>query len=157
MLDQLSDRRLHWSVALLLQLRECRWDGNPHGRDLSPAVASDSIGNFVVVWQGSGGQDGSDWGVFGQRFNASGLPQGGECHGVRALFVTVGVSGSMCQQNMPPRADYSRATLPPSSTDPLRLMFLLLPRMWTSQAGSPSQTLPMRASIRSRRAFSSHS
>jgi hypothetical protein len=42
-----------------------------------PAVASDAGGNFVVVWQ-SYGEDGSDAGVFGQRFNASGLPQGGE-------------------------------------------------------------------------------
>jgi len=42
-----------------------------------PTVASDANGNFVVVWQ-SDGQDGSTWGVFGQRFNADGLPQGGE-------------------------------------------------------------------------------
>jgi hypothetical protein len=42
-----------------------------------PAVASDANGNFVVVWQ-SYGQDGSAFGVFGQRFNAAGLPQGSE-------------------------------------------------------------------------------
>jgi hypothetical protein len=41
-----------------------------------PAVASDANGDFVVVWQ-SDGQDGSLNGVFGQRFNASGVPQGG--------------------------------------------------------------------------------
>ena len=41
------------------------------------AVASDASGNFVVVWE-SAGQDGSDYGVFGQRFNAAGVRQGGE-------------------------------------------------------------------------------
>jgi hypothetical protein len=43
----------------------------------SPAIASDALGNFVVVWQ-SYGQDGSDSGVFGQRFDATGAPQGSE-------------------------------------------------------------------------------
>jgi hypothetical protein len=41
-------------------------------------VASDASGNFVVTWQSRSGQDGSDSGVFGQRLNASGVPQGGE-------------------------------------------------------------------------------
>jgi hypothetical protein len=40
-------------------------------------VASDANGNFVVVWQ-SYLQDGSSSGIFGQRFNAAGLPQGAE-------------------------------------------------------------------------------
>ncbi len=48
-------------------------------RQYSPAVASDASGSFVVVWY-SYGQDGSGTGVFGQRFNASGLPQGTEFH-----------------------------------------------------------------------------
>ena len=47
------------------------------GNQAFPAVASDATGNFVVVWQ-SYGQDGSGYGVFGQRFNASGVPQGSE-------------------------------------------------------------------------------
>jgi hypothetical protein len=42
-----------------------------------PAVASDSSGNFVVVWQ-SQAQDGSGRGVFGRRFDALGTPLGGE-------------------------------------------------------------------------------
>jgi hypothetical protein len=42
-----------------------------------PAVASDADGNFVVVWQ-SFYQDGSAYGIFGQRFNAAGLPEGSE-------------------------------------------------------------------------------
>ncbi|MCB1153633.1 SUMF1/EgtB/PvdO family nonheme iron enzyme [bacterium] len=38
-------------------------------------VAIASNGNFVVVWQ-SDGQDGSGWGVFGQRFHSSGAAIG---------------------------------------------------------------------------------
>ena len=41
-----------------------------------PGVASDASGNFVVIWE-SFNQDGpGGWGVFGQRFNAAGVPQG---------------------------------------------------------------------------------
>jgi hypothetical protein len=41
------------------------------------AVAVDASGNFVVAWQGSS-QDGSSYGVFGQRFANSGSPLGPE-------------------------------------------------------------------------------
>src|SRR5215212_7882397 len=47
------------------------------GCQQAPAVASDSAGNFVVVWQ-SDGQDGSGWGVFGRRFSREGVALGGE-------------------------------------------------------------------------------
>lgn len=47
------------------------------GDQHSPAVAADGQGGFVVVWQ-SDSQDGAGWGVFGQRYDASGLPLGGE-------------------------------------------------------------------------------
>ncbi len=47
-----------------------------------PAVAADAAGNFVVVWESgysySGGPDGSAQGVFGQRYDSSGVPLGGE-------------------------------------------------------------------------------
>jgi hypothetical protein len=43
----------------------------------APAVASNEAGDFVVVWQGYL-QDGSFWGIFGQRYDASGNPLGGE-------------------------------------------------------------------------------
>jgi len=43
----------------------------------SPSVAMDDDGDFVVVWQ-SWGQDGSEAGIYGQRYNASGVPQGSE-------------------------------------------------------------------------------
>ena len=42
-----------------------------------PAVAVDSSGNFIVAWR-SFGQDGSYWGVFGQRYASSGIPLGPE-------------------------------------------------------------------------------
>jgi hypothetical protein len=42
-----------------------------------PNVAESASGNFVVSWQ-SYTQDGSGYGVFAQRYNASGAPQGGE-------------------------------------------------------------------------------
>jgi hypothetical protein len=41
------------------------------------SVAMAANGNFTVVWQ-SFGQDGSDWGVFGQRFNSADAKLGGE-------------------------------------------------------------------------------
>jgi len=42
-----------------------------------PAVAFAPDGRFVVVWQ-SYGQDGDGWDVFARRFDASGVPLGGE-------------------------------------------------------------------------------
>jgi hypothetical protein len=42
-----------------------------------PSVVSESNGDFVVVWQ-SLGQDGSGYGVFGQRFTSNGTPIAGE-------------------------------------------------------------------------------
>jgi hypothetical protein len=47
------------------------------GGQFLPSLASDVSGNFVVTWQGDG-QDGSNWGVFGQRYASSGVPLGGE-------------------------------------------------------------------------------
>jgi hypothetical protein len=43
----------------------------------SSAIASDALGNFVVVWS-SDDQDGDREGVFGQRYDASGSPLGEE-------------------------------------------------------------------------------
>jgi len=62
--------------------------GNPQGLEFQantftgsfqnePSVAIDSDGDFVVVWHGDN-QDGSDYGVFAQRFDPSGNPQGSE-------------------------------------------------------------------------------
>ena len=43
----------------------------------APRAAGDRRGNFVVVWS-SYGEDGDAYGMFGQRFDASGAPRGGE-------------------------------------------------------------------------------
>jgi len=75
-------------LVLLAVLPSTVWGQAPAGTEFrvntyttspqsSPAVASDGSGNFVVVWE-SYTQDGSSYGVFGQRFNASGIPQGSE-------------------------------------------------------------------------------
>ena len=47
------------------------------GQQGEPSIASDAAGNFVVVWN-SYLQDGSSWGVFGQRFDARGARRGAE-------------------------------------------------------------------------------
>jgi cysteine-rich repeat protein len=44
---------------------------------VSPDVAAAANGQFVVVWM-SEHQDGSDWGIFGQLFDETGLPSGDE-------------------------------------------------------------------------------
>jgi hypothetical protein len=42
-----------------------------------PSIAGDGTGAFVVTWQ-SFGQDGNQYGVFGQRFTSAGMPAGTE-------------------------------------------------------------------------------
>ena len=42
---------------------------------MRPQVSMDPIGNFVVVWESP---DASGIGIFGRRYNAAGVPQGGE-------------------------------------------------------------------------------
>jgi len=41
-------------------------------------VAMDSNGNFVITWNDTSGRDGDSWGVYAQRYDIEGLPQGGE-------------------------------------------------------------------------------
>ena len=41
-------------------------------------MSVDADGDFVVVWEGSGNQDGDYTGVYGQRYSATGAAQGGE-------------------------------------------------------------------------------
>ena len=56
---------------------EFRVNSYTEGSQLLPSVAMDPSGGFVVVWQ-SYGQDGSDNGVFGRRFNSSGAGLSGD-------------------------------------------------------------------------------
>ncbi|MGD9646608.1 MAG: PKD domain-containing protein, partial [Pirellulales bacterium] len=48
------------------------------GEQISPSMAMDSAGNFVVVWASSDDQDGDGYGVFAQRYNAAGSTVGSE-------------------------------------------------------------------------------
>jgi hypothetical protein len=57
------------------------------GNQYYPGVASDGVGNFVVIWSSA---DGSDTGVFGKRFASSGVPLGGE---FRVNTYTTGIQG----------------------------------------------------------------
>jgi hypothetical protein len=66
-----------FNAAGLPQGSEFQVNSYTTGSQTYPAVASAANGNFVVVWNSSD-QDGSDRGVFGQRFSAAGLPQGSE-------------------------------------------------------------------------------
>jgi hypothetical protein len=50
------------------------------GRQQAPAVAMDPAGNFVVVWEGVGPGENYTYGVFGQRFDATGTRLGVEFH-----------------------------------------------------------------------------
>ena len=57
---------------------EFRVNSYTTGHQYWPAVAAAGAGDFVVVWMSGYGQDGSSYGIFGQRFDAAGLPMGGE-------------------------------------------------------------------------------
>jgi hypothetical protein len=57
--------------------------GNQNGA----AVGMDSTGRFVIVWESTDGQDGSGYGVYGQRYQADGSLIGGE---FRVNFATGG-------------------------------------------------------------------
>jgi hypothetical protein len=57
---------------------EFRANSYTTGHQDHPRVAADADGDFVVVWDSYGGQDGDGIGVFGQRFSSSGSPRGGE-------------------------------------------------------------------------------
>jgi hypothetical protein len=47
------------------------------GTVTDPAIAMDAAGDFIVTWSAYG-EDGSGWGVYGQRYNSLGVAQGGE-------------------------------------------------------------------------------
>jgi hypothetical protein len=56
---------------------EFRANSYTTGQQFFAAVSADAAGRFVVVWE-SAAQDGDNGGIFGQRFNAAGVPQGAE-------------------------------------------------------------------------------
>src|SRR5436190_12135 len=76
-------------IAALALIPSPAWpQGNPVGPEFRvntfvagnqglASVASDGAANVVVVWTG-GSQDGSSYGIFGQRYAGGGAPQGPE-------------------------------------------------------------------------------
>ncbi|MCA9093375.1 MAG: hypothetical protein KDA68_07805 [Planctomycetaceae bacterium] len=56
---------------------EFRVNSHTTGSQAVPAIGMDADGDFVITWQ-SYGQDGSVMGIYSQRYNASGVPQGSE-------------------------------------------------------------------------------
>lgn len=55
---------------------EFRVNSTVSGTQAKPAIAMDQSGDFVIAWKGNGSGDG--YGIFAQRYNASGVAQGGE-------------------------------------------------------------------------------
>jgi hypothetical protein len=66
-----------YNAAGVAQGSEFKINTHTTGNQASPSVAVDTDGDFVVVWQ-SNGQDGSSYGIYGQRYNAAGVAQGAE-------------------------------------------------------------------------------
>ncbi|MCA9094468.1 MAG: hypothetical protein KDA68_13345, partial [Planctomycetaceae bacterium] len=56
---------------------EFRVNSQTNSDQFSTSIAMDADGDFVVVWQ-SFAQDGDGYGIYAQRYNGVGIPQGGE-------------------------------------------------------------------------------
>ncbi|GAB4419154.1 MAG: hypothetical protein Fur0044_15430 [Anaerolineae bacterium] len=66
-----------YNAAGVAQGNEFRVNTTTTSDQAKPSLALDAAGNFVVVWQSSG-QDGSNAGIYGQRYTAAGVAQGSE-------------------------------------------------------------------------------
>ncbi len=66
-----------YSSAGVAQGSEFRVNTYTTGDQVSPTAAMDANGNFVIAWAG-GGQDGSGYGVYAQRYTAAGATVGSE-------------------------------------------------------------------------------
>ncbi len=66
-----------FSSAGVAQASEFQVNSYTADTQLYPSVGASATGDFVVAWQ-SNTQDGSSFGVFGQRFSSDGAPLGGE-------------------------------------------------------------------------------
>ena len=67
-----------WDGCTNGQITEFQVNATSAASQWDPSVATFGDGGFVVVWESGGGQDGSESGVFGQRFDPDGKPAGGE-------------------------------------------------------------------------------
>lgn len=70
-------RGQRFNSAGVVQGTEFKVNTYTTGEQVSPAVAMDAAGDFVVAWT-SYGQDGSYYGVYAQRYNSAGAAQGVE-------------------------------------------------------------------------------
>jgi hypothetical protein len=66
-----------YNTAGAAQGNEFRVNTETTGSQSNPAIAMDADGDFVVTWEGPY-QDGDGNGIYAQRYNASGSPQGSE-------------------------------------------------------------------------------
>jgi hypothetical protein len=66
-----------YNAAGVVQGAEFKVNTYTTGAQASPNIAMDNSGNFIISWD-SYGQDGSGNGVYAQRYNAAGVPQGAE-------------------------------------------------------------------------------
>ena len=66
-----------YNAAGVAQGSEFRVNTTTNGNQTAASIAMDAAGNFVVTWVDNT-QDGSNGGVYAQRYNASGVAQGGE-------------------------------------------------------------------------------
>src|SRR5688572_4970468 len=77
-LERLEPRRLlaagayHWPVG-----PEVLVSSYTPGAQAAPVMAMDADGDYVIAWT-SDGQDGSWSGIYARRYDAAGVPQGGE-------------------------------------------------------------------------------
>ena len=67
-----------YNAAGVAQGGEFRANTTVSGDEQNVAVAIDSTGNFVIVWDASTADPGGNTGVYAQRYNAAGVAQGGE-------------------------------------------------------------------------------
>jgi len=66
-----------YNAAGVAQGSEFRVNSYTTNLQTSPAIGVDADGDFVITWQ-SYVQDGSDYGIYAQRYNAAGVAQGSE-------------------------------------------------------------------------------
>ena len=66
-----------YNATGVAQGSEFRVNTETSGHQDRPSVAMDADGDFVVAWNSSS-QDGSGYGIYGQRYNAAGVAQGSE-------------------------------------------------------------------------------
>src|SRR4051812_34746340 len=74
--ERLEARRLLNSVIPVGP--EVQVNTHTNGEQYYPTVAMDAAGDSVVVWGGADNQDGDSFGIFAQRYDPAGAPQGGE-------------------------------------------------------------------------------